>query len=559
MRSIIYNSFRGTIYSPLAPHFFTMTASANSSFPSQIPSQNSSSAASLPSITSPGAVRRLVFSFVLMLGVLLFLVGFSIRNFQSLRAANRWNIHTYQVMLAASDIDHTLTDIDADVRNFILQGKAEDVENYRSHSKNFQIQWQKARNLTADRPVQQQRLQTVNTDFQAWQKQLQRVIEIRSSSPDTASSLRLTMSSAAARLTTLETMREMLNVMQSTEDDLLTQRQNEQEYLQERTERTLWLGAVFSILLTGGLLVLAAANTRRLYEANRDLEQSNLKLEAARRDAELAQNAAEKARLDIESAHQTIERANLELQRSNEELGHFAYVASHDLQEPLRAISGCVQLLQRRYEGQIDARADQFISHAVDGAQRMQTLINDLLAYSRVGTRDQEFAAIEVETLIAQVKRSLSAQIEESGAQITQDAMPTIHGDAQQLEQVWQNFLSNAIKFCGDKTPQIHLGATRDDANASWIFSVSDHGPGIEPQYFERIWVMFQRLHTRSEYPGTGIGLAICKKIIERHGGTVSVESEAGEGTTFSFSVPDVPDDNRPLKPANEAGAEQVK
>ena len=263
-----------------------MTDSANQSSPSQIPSQNSSTVAPLPNITSPGAVRRLVLSFVLLLGVLLFLVGFSIRNFQSLRTANRWNIHTYRVMLASSDIDHTLTDIDADVRNFILQGKATDVQSYHAHSKNFQTQWQKVRDLTADRPLQQQRLQTLNTNFQAWQKQLQSVIEIRRASPDTASSLRLTMANAAARLTTLESLREMLDAMQRTEDELLNQRQNEQEYLQARTERTLWIGAVFSILLTGGLLVLAAANTRRLYETNRDLEHSNLKLEVARRDAE---------------------------------------------------------------------------------------------------------------------------------------------------------------------------------------------------------------------------------------------------------------------------------
>ena len=534
-----------------------MTASANQSSPSSTPPQNSSTLAPLPNITSPGVMRRLVFSFVLLLGVLLFLVGFSIRNFQSLRAANRWNIHTYQVLLAASNIDHTLTDIDADVRNFLLSGNEAETRNYAAHLKIFQINWQQTRALTADRPLQQQHLQTVSADFQVWQQQLQRVIEIRRANSDTARSLRLTTPSALARATTLSAMRNTLEKMQHAEDDLLAQRQNEQEYLQERTERTLWIGAVFSILLTGGLLVLAAANTRRLYEANRDLEQSNLKLEFARREAEQAKTAAEKAHLDIENAHQTIERANLELQRSNEELGHFAYVASHDLQEPLRAISGCVQLLQRRYEGQLDARADQFIAHAVDGAQRMQTLINDLLAYSRVGTRDQTFVAIEIETLIAQVKRSLSAQIAESGAQFTQDEMPIIHGDAQQLEQVWQNFISNAIKFRGDKAPQIHLGAARDAANASWTFSVSDHGPGIEPQYFERIWVMFQRLHTRSEYPGTGIGLAICKKIIERHGGTVSVESEVGHGTTFRFSIPDAPNDNRPLNEAPEIGEKQ--
>lgn len=504
---------------------------------------NASSAPQTLSATSPatpGVMRRLVLSFILLLGVSLFLVGFSIRNFQSLRAANRLNVHTYRVLLATNALDNSLTDIDADVRNFLLTNDTQTLKLYAAHRGKLETQWQKAYALVADRPAQQQRLQTLRTQTTAWWNHLQEAIDIRRATPDTARSLRLTTTTALARSRSLGQMRAVLEAMRQTEEDLLGQRQEEQEYLQGRTERTLWIGAVFSVLLTGGLLALVASNTRRLYETNHQLAHSNTQLEAARQAAENAQFAAEKAHRQIESAHQTIERANRELQRSNEELGHFAYVASHDLQEPLRAISGCVQLLQRRYEGQLDARADQFIMHAVDGAQRMQTLINDLLAYSRVGTRDQQFSSIEVENLIAQVKRSLSAQITESGAQITQDAMPTIRGDAQQLEQVWQNFVSNAIKFRGDEPPQIHLGATRDEANASWIFSVSDHGPGIEPQYFERIWVMFQRLHTRSEYPGTGIGLAICKKIIERHGGSVSVESEFGHGTTFRFSIPDV-------------------
>ncbi len=504
-------------------------------------------------------MRRLVFSFIMLLGVSLFLVGFSIRNFQSLRAANRLNVHTYQVLLATSAIDNALTDLDTDVRSFLLTGDDQALQAYSAHANNFQAQWQKAHALTSDRPIQQQSLQTIQSEAKAWQQQLQKVIAIRRATPDTARALRLTTPTVLARSRTLGRMRAALNTMQQIEEDLLGQRQEEQEYLQGRTERTLWLGGVFSILLTGSLLALAASNTRRLYEINHQLALGNTQLESARQAAEQAQLAAENAREQIENAHQTIERSNLELQRSNEELGHFAYVASHDLQEPLRAISGCVQLLQRRYEGQLDARADQFIGHAVDGAQRMQTLINDLLAYSRVGTRDQKFAPVEVENLITQVKRSLSTQIAESGAQITQDALPTIQGDTRQLEQVWQNFVSNALKFRGEAAPQIHLGATRDEADTGWIFSVSDQGPGIEPQYFERIWVMFQRLHTRSEYPGTGIGLAICKKIIERHGGSVSVESEFGHGTTFRFSVPDdLPDSIANAVPAAVSDAPEA-
>ncbi len=505
-------------------------------------------------------MRRLVISFISLLGVSLFLVGFSIFNFQKLAEANLWNIHTYRVLRATGEIDSALTSMDADVRNFLLAGNPQEMDLYARHRENFEIQWKNAYDLTSDRSVQQERLRLLRSDLNLWQQQVQKVIAIRRATPDTARSLQRTTPSAGKRNNLLRLMREKLNEMERTEEMLLELRQQKQEEAQQRTKLTLWIGAIFSILLSVGLFTLVASNTQRLARANQELARSNAEIEAARQtaermqgEAEQAQAEAERARRKIETANRAIERSNLELQRSNEELGHFAYVASHDLQEPLRAISGCVQILQRRYEGQLDERADQFIQHAVDGTQRMQTLILDLLAYSRVGTHDQKLSEIEVQTLIAHVKISLSEQIAESNAQITQDAMPTVVGDAQQLEQVWQNFISNAIKFRGDKAPQIHLSATRDEASKSWVFSVSDHGPGIEPQYFERIWVMFQRLHSRSEYPGTGIGLAICKKIIERHGGTVSVESKVGEGTIFRFSIPDQLTDNCPLPDTSDA------
>ncbi|RYZ87208.1 MAG: hypothetical protein EOP06_13080, partial [Proteobacteria bacterium] len=224
------------------------------------------------------------------------------------------------------------------------------------------------------------------------------------------------------------------------------------------------------------------------------------------------------------------------------ELEQFAYVASHDLQEPLRAVAGCVQLLKRRYEGKLDDRADQFIGHAVDGAQRMQNLIHDLLAYSRVGTKGKGFAEVALDKVVASVLQSLSASIAESKAHVERVPLPVIRGDAGQLEQVFQNLLSNAIKFRGQVPPQIKIGClpwNDETRGKGWTISISDQGPGIEPQYFERIFVMFQRLHTRTEYPGTGIGLAIVKKIVERHSGRIWVESVVGQGTTFSFYLPE--------------------
>lgn len=226
-----------------------------------------------------------------------------------------------------------------------------------------------------------------------------------------------------------------------------------------------------------------------------------------------------------------------ELERSNKELEQFAYVASHDLQEPLRMIASYTQLLARRYKGKLDQDADEFIGYAVDGADRMQRLIQDLLAYSRVQTRGQEFVPLNCEEVLDEVLVILQLAIQESGAVITHDPLPTLTGDRPQLTQLFFNLIGNAIKFRGDSAPQVHISAKERGNN--WIFSVQDNGIGIDPQYFQRVFVIFQRLHTRDKFPGTGIGLAIAQRIVHRHGGKIWVESKPGEGSTFSFTIPE--------------------
>jgi len=249
-------------------------------------------------------------------------------------------------------------------------------------------------------------------------------------------------------------------------------------------------------------------------------------------------------------AEEKLKQLVIDLERSNAELEQFAYVASHDLQEPLRMVSSYVQLLAQRYKGKLDSDADDFIGYAVDGAIRMQTLINDLLAYSRVGTRGKPPEPTDCETVHEQVLTNLKMAIEKSGAVITHDALPTVMADESQLVQLFQNLIENAIKFRGDEVPRIHISATRGSAfvdsdsrqenthHEAWVFAVRDNGIGLEPEFFDRIFTIFQRLHSRDEYAGTGIGLAVCKKIVERHGGRIWVESELGMGTTFFFSIP---------------------
>jgi len=242
--------------------------------------------------------------------------------------------------------------------------------------------------------------------------------------------------------------------------------------------------------------------------------------------------------VDVTERKQVEERLKqitAEMQRSNTELEQFAYVISHDLQEPLRMVSSYTQLLAKRYSDKLDSDADEFIAYAVDGAKRMQTLLHGLLDYSRVGTRGKPFSLVNCEHVVEQAVANLKIAIEESGASVSYDVLPTVMGDEGQLVQLFQNLIGNAIKFRREEPPKVHIWARR--RNSVVTFSVNDNGIGINPQHSQSIFEIFRRLHTREEYPGTGMGLAICKKIVERHGGHISVQSQPGQGSTFDFSV----------------------
>ena len=242
--------------------------------------------------------------------------------------------------------------------------------------------------------------------------------------------------------------------------------------------------------------------------------------------------------VDIErtGAENQLRQASANLQRSNTDLQQFAYLASHDLFEPLRMVSSYLQLLEHRYKGKLDPQASEFIHFAIDGAGRMEALINDLLAYSRVDMRGRTLEPTESEKAFESAMANLKVAIEESGATVSHEPLPAVMGDIVQLTQLFQNLIGNAIKFRGPRPPRVEVRAQRRDSE--WVFSVHDNGIGIQPKDIPRLFVIFQRLHTRQEYAGTGMGLAICKKIVERHGGRIWVESALGEGSTFLFALP---------------------
>ncbi|MFZ0284099.1 MAG: ATP-binding protein, partial [Terriglobales bacterium] len=250
---------------------------------------------------------------------------------------------------------------------------------------------------------------------------------------------------------------------------------------------------------------------------------------------ELSRQADELAR-----SRKVLETNIEELARSNHDLEQFAYVASHDLQEPLRMVAAYTQLLGERYANKLDENADKYIHYAMEGAQRMQTLVQDLLTFSRVG-RDRQRAPVACEEVVREALKNLQAALQESGAEVQHDGLPGVNGDRTQLLQLFQNLIGNAIKFRGDRAPLIAVGAEK--IGNELVFCVSDNGIGIAAEHMDTIFVIFQRLHTRAEYPGNGVGLAICKKIVEQHGGRIWVESKAGEGTSFKFTLPASPAD----------------
>lgn len=438
--------------------------------------------------------------------VLLLVATISYRSLVHNVADRRGVTHTYQVLEKLDDVQIYMTDAETEQRGYVLTGEDSFLASYERALGQLLQNLKTVRALTADNPDQQRSLDRLEPLIAAKLDELQDHIQVRNGQGLAAG---VEAVRAGPGRQSADQIRAGIAAMKQEENSLLVIRSLELEASSRTAGMVIVIGEVlaFLFLFAAGFVVQQELRQRKLAEE-----------EVRRLNADLAERAKD-------------------LERSNVELQQFAYVASHDLQEPLRTIASFTQLLAKRYHNKLDDTAREFINYAVDGSKRMQALIDDLLVLSRVGTQGKPFETVACDAVLDEVLKNLQAAIQDSGALITRGPLPTIFAEESQLTQLFQNLLANAIKFHAADAPHIHVSAERQDA--AWKIMIRDNGIGISPDQKDRIFVVFQRLHTKAQYSGTGIGLAICKKIAERHGGRIWVEPSQGGGSTFSFTIAD--------------------
>ncbi len=542
---------------------------------------------------------------------------------------NHWIIHTYEVLDKINGVSNSVDQLESGGRGYLLTGKKDYLESYQSGINNAGTLLDELRRLTGDNPLQQPRIERLQTLVNRAIAYLHDRIELRRTAGVEAVAAQIGTESKE----NVDQIRFAAGEMRRTEIDLLDQRNKDADTSAQRTLTAFVLFLVLAMVLLGAFFVFIWHDLAARRSADEALRQSDAKFrgvldsapdamiisdpdgaiqtvnsqavalfgheredfagrtlgdllvardeadgdasapdektrdnvlvhfqalaakyDGVRKNGELFPIDMSRSPLEVggqrllisairdrteqERAEEALSKYSLDLARSNAELERFAYVASHDLQEPLRMVSSYTQLLSRRYKGKLDANADEFIGYAVDGASRMQKLINDLLALSRVGTQARPSEPVETGAILRRVLSDMQGTIEAAGATVTSpDEMPTVLADGTQIGQLFQNLVGNALKFKAAEPTRVDISVERVDGDF-WRFAFKDNGIGIEPQYFERIFVIFQRLHGKELYPGTGIGLAICKKIVERHGGKLWVESQPGQGATFLFTLP---------------------
>jgi signal transduction histidine kinase len=476
--------------------------------------------------------NRLFVGIGLALAVMFTIALLSYRSAVRNASDRQWVVHTYQVLERLDLLVGDLLEAESAQRGFILSHDDSYLKAYdaaRAHSVQLVSE---LRGLTADNPTQQHSLDSLEPLVSRKFAVLEDRIDIRKQSGLEAAADSVRQGYGRELM---DQIRALVSTMTDEENRLLVQRSNALDASSQQTGIVILLGNGLAIFFLGsaGWLIRDEFVRRRRAEDEVRLLNINLENKVDQRTAELAERAKD-------------------LARSNAELQQFAYVASHDLQEPLRMVASFTQLLAKRYGDRLDEDAREFIAYAVDGATRMQTLITDLLAFSRVGTQGKPFEPTECDAVLNRVLAGLKLAIEESKAVIRRDPLPRVMADPGQLGQLFQNILTNAVKFHGENPPRIYISARQDGEN--WKFGIRDNGIGISAEHYDRIFVIFQRLHTKVEYPGTGIGLAICKKIVERHGGRIWVEASPGGGSVFCFTIPVLKTQSKPGAEQNERG-----
>lgn len=459
---------------------------------------------------------RLIAGVVTALAMMALIGVLTLRTITRSREDIRWVMHSHLVLEALDALNTNLADAETGQRGFIITGEAPYLLPYNDALDHVQENAKSLRELTSDNPVQQRNVDRLEPIVAIKLAELQDRIDVRRRTGLQAAAEAVRQGSGRLHM---DEIRAVIGDMKQEERRLLANRSREASASSSRAGIVIVIGnilALFFLLLAGAVIFQEMGQRRRAEDEVRNLN-ADLERRVADRTAELAERAKD-------------------LARSNGELQQFAYVASHDLQEPLRMVASFTQLLAKRYAGKLDDDAREFINYAVDGAKRMQTLISDLLSYSRVGTQGKAFELVYCDAVLDRVLKGLNLAIEDNGAVIAREPLPAVLGDSIQLSQLFQNLLTNAIKFHGDKPPLVQISTEKN--GSVWKISVRDNGIGISPEHADRIFVIFQRLHTKTEYPGTGIGLAICKKIVERHGGRIWVEPSSGGGSTFSFTIP---------------------
>jgi signal transduction histidine kinase len=458
--------------------------------------------------------------------------------------------HLDPELLQAQSLTSALLDQESGLRGFLLTRQADFLQPFEDGRKQQAAAVAELRGLgvVGGTPAGDD-LATVEADATTWQNTADQLINLGRPAGDAA---------VAAGKTQFDTVRTDLDRLRATlsgaRDDERANLQNAATLLNTMIIMIIVLLVILFVLLpfgfyrtiVGPILNLAGEVRAVTDDIHRPVPAAGgpRELVELSADVEVMRQRIVSEVSELHRAHALLDERTHELERSNSDLEQFAYVASHDLQEPLRKVTSFCQLLQRRYQGKLDERADQYIEFAVDGAKRMQVLINDLLSFSRIGRRPAEHqSVVDTTELAGAAVSNLEPAIEDTGAEVSVESLPKVHGEASLLTTVFQNLISNAIKFHGEKPPRVWVNAER--AGDEWTFSVTDNGIGIEPEYAERIFVIFQRLHTKNAYPGTGIGLALSRKIVEHHGGRIWLDTTAPAGQTrFRFTLPALPDES---------------